>query len=88
MAHFVTYSAVSMSAPIFKKAEYSTSVLVLVLFFLFTSPISFNRLAEIGVALQNVGKGLKLVWIHFGKIDFKKFAVHNHLSLCCIVGSL
>ena len=40
MAHFGTYSAVSMSAPIFKKAEYSTSVLVLVLFFLFTSPIS------------------------------------------------
>ena len=77
-----------MSAPIFKKAEYSISVLVLVLFFLFTSPISFNRLAEIGVALQYVGKGLELVWFHFGKIDFEEFAVRDHLSLSGIVGSL
>ena len=51
------------------------------LFFLLATSTSFNWFAEIRVALQNVGKGLKLVWIHFGKIDFEKLAVHNHLSL-------
>ncbi len=43
--------------------------------------------AEIRVALQNVGKGLERIWIHLGKIDFEKLAVHNHLGLSGIVCS-
>ena len=56
-------------------------VVGLAMLFLLSTPISFNRLAEIRVALQYVGKGLELVWFHFCKIDFEEFAVHDHLSL-------
>ena len=57
------------------------------LFFLLAAAIPFYRFTEIRVSLKDVCKGLKLVGIHFCKIDFEEFAVHDHLSLCCIVGS-
>lgn len=56
-------------------------------YFFLTTTTSFYWFAEVRVALQNVGKCLKLIGIHFGKIDFEKFAVHNHLGLSGIVCS-
>ena len=50
------------------------------LFFLLAAAVPFYRFTKIRVPLKDVGKGLKLVWIHLSKIDFEKFTVHNHLS--------
>ena len=58
------------------------------LFFLFAASISFYRFTKIRVTLQNIGEGFKLIGIHLGEVDFEEFAVHNHLSVRCIIGSL
>lgn len=59
-----------------------------VLFFLLTAPVSFDWFAEIGVPLQYIGKGLEFIGIHLGEVDFEEFAIHDHLGLRCVIGSL
>ena len=58
-----------------------------VLPFPLAATIPFYRFTEIRVSLKDVCKGLKLVWVHLGKIDFEEFAIHDHLCLSGIVGS-
>lgn len=50
--------------------------------------IPFYRFTETQVSLKDIGKGLKLIGIHLGKINFEEFPIHDHLSLRCIVGNL
>ena len=58
---------------------------VLCLFFLSSTTVAFHRFAEIGVALQDIREGFELIRIHFRKINFEKFAVHNHLCLSGVI---
>ena len=53
----------------------------LVLFFLLATAISFHWCVQIGVSLKDIGKGFEFEMIHFRKVDFEKFAVHDHLIL-------
>lgn len=57
------------------------------LFFL-ASSVPFGYFKSIRVFLQDIRKSLKLIRIHFSKIDFEHFAVYKHLGLCCIVSFL
>lgn len=54
---------------------------VTLIIFLPATTVSLHWFAQIGIALQDIGKGLEFIRIHFRKVNFEKLTVHNHLRL-------